>query len=116
MTSSNFRVGPAPPPPPAGTDTPAAPGATGTAPRPKRCVVPSLKGRTYLGARKLIRRAGCSVGTVYRPGLRTARAEQARGRVLRVTLQYPKPRSIRKLNSRLMLRLSYVTPPRRSSR
>jgi hypothetical protein len=117
VTSGNFTVGPAPPPPPAtGTNSsPTAPGATGTTPRRTRCVVPTLKGRTYLGARTLIRRAGCSVGTVYRPGPRTARAERARGRVLRVVLQYPKPRSVRRLNSRLMLRLAYVAP-RRSSR
>ncbi len=118
-TSSSFTVGPAPPPPapPAGTNQPpSASGVPGTVPRPKRCVVPALKGRTYLGARKLIRRAGCSVGTVYRPSLATARGERSRGRVLRVVLQYPKPRSVRKLNSRLLLRLAYVNPPRRSTR
>ncbi|HEV2776591.1 MAG TPA: hypothetical protein VGV90_13430, partial [Solirubrobacteraceae bacterium] len=87
----------------------------GTAPRRTRCVVPTLKGRTYLGARRLIRRAGCSVGIVYRPDRRTKRIREAQGRVLRVASQYPRPRSVRRLNFRVMVRLAYVTP-RRSSR
>ena len=117
-SATSFSVGPAPPPPPAPAGTnasPVAPGATGTAPRRTRCVVPTLKGRTYLGARKLIRRAGCSVGIVYRPDRRTKRIREAQGKVLRVVSQYPRPRSVRRLNFRLMVRLAYVTP-RRSSR
>ena len=122
-SATSFSVGPAPPPPPpapAGTGTgtnasPVAPGAAGTAPRRTRCVVPTLKGRTYLGARRLVRRAGCSVGIVYRPDRRTKRIREAQGKVLRVVSQYPRPHSVRRLNFRLMLRLAYVTP-RRSSR
>jgi len=117
-SSSGFTVGAAPPPPPpapAGTSAPATPGATGATAK-KRCVVPTLKGRTYFGARLLIRRAGCSVGSVFRPDLRTSRRERARGRVLRVTKQYPKPRSIRAKGGRVTLRLAYVTPKRSSSR
>jgi hypothetical protein len=116
-TATSFGVGPAPPPPPprAGTTPPPAPGATGTTPRRTRCVVPTLKGRTYLGARTLIRRAGCSVGIVYRPDRRTKRIREAQGKVLRVVSQYPRPRSVRRLNFRLMVRLAYVTP-RRSNR
>ena len=116
QSSTSFSVGPAPPPPPAGTNPPApGPGATGTAPPAKRCVVPTLKGRTYLGARKLIRRAGCNVGTVFRPDLRTSRTARARGRVLRVVSQSPKARSLRKAGARVTLRLAYVKPARRSS-
>lgn len=92
-----------------------AAGVTNTTPAKTRCVVPTLKGRTYRGARLLIRRAGCSVGSVFRPDLRTGRVARARGRVLRVVLQYPKPRRVRKLGARVTLRLAYVTP-RRSSR
>ena len=118
-SATSFSVGPAPPPPapaPAGTNaSPVAPGAAGTAPRRTRCVVPTLKGRTYLGARTLLRRAGCSVGIVYRPDRRTKRIREAQGKVLRVISQYPRPRSVRRLNFRVMLRLAYVTP-RRSSR
>lgn len=113
-TATSFGVGPAPPP--AATTQPPRPGATGTAPRRTRCVVPTLKGRTYLGARKLIRRAGCSVGIVYRPDRRTKRIRVAQGKVLRVVSQYPRPRSVRRLNFRLMVRLAYVDPPRRSRR
>jgi len=104
QVSTNFSVAPAPPPPSvAGTPPP-----TGVAPLPTgttatRCVVPNLKGRTYLGARKRLRRAGCSTGTVYRP-TRTA----PKGMVLRVTWQLQKPGTVRKLNSRVMLRLSFV--------
>ena len=112
-TATSFGVGPAPPP--AATQQP-APGATGTTPRRTRCVVPTLKGRTYLGARKLIRRAGCSVGIVYRPDRRTKRIREAQGKVLRVVSQYPRPRSVRRLNFRLMVRLAYVDPPRRTRR
>lgn len=120
-SATSFTAGPAPPPPPtppapaATNASPVAPGASGTAPRRTRCVVPTLKGRTYLGARTLIRRAGCSVGIVYRPDRRTKRIREAQGKVLRVVSQYPRPRSVRRLNFRLMLRLAYVTP-RRSSR
>jgi beta-lactam-binding protein with PASTA domain len=78
-----------------------------TATTATRCVVPNVKGRTYLGARTRLRRAGCSVGTVYRP-TRTA----PKGMVLRVTWQLQKPGSVRKLNSRIMLRLSFVKRPR----
>ena len=117
-SSTGFSVGPAPPPPP-----PGAPGTTppvvdglppqsGSTPAKTRCVVPTLKGRTYFGARLRLRRAGCTVGSVFRPDLRTARRERARGRVLRVVLQYPKPRSVRKLGARVTLRLRYVNPPR----
>lgn len=117
-SSTGFSVGPAPPPPP-----PAPPGTTppmvdglppqlGTDPPKTRCVVPTLKGRTYFGARLRIRRAGCSVGSVFRPDLRTSRRERARGRVLRVVLQYPKPLTVRKLGARVTLRLRYVKPPR----
>ncbi|MDP1849763.1 MAG: hypothetical protein Q8K79_18395 [Solirubrobacteraceae bacterium] len=115
-TATSFGVGPAPPPPPAGTTQQPGPGATGATPRRTRCVVPTLKGRTYLGARKLVRRAGCSVGIVYRPDRRTKRIREAQGKVLRVVSQYPRPRSVRRLNFRLMLRLAYVNPPRRSRR
>ena len=117
QVSASFSVAPAPPPPAATTQLtppltqPTAPGATGTA-APKRCVVPKLKGRTYLGARKLIRRAGCSVGTVYRPDRRTKRIQAARGRVLRVVSQFPRPGTVRQAKARLMLRLAYVTPRR----
>ena len=116
MSAVSFSVGPAPPPPPATTTPGGSPGATSTTPRRTRCVVPKLKGRTYLGARKLIRRAGCSVGIVYRPDRRTKRIREAQGKVLRVVSQYPPPRSVRRLNFRLMIRLAYVNPPRRSSR
>ena len=111
-SSAGFSVGPAPPPPPAGTN-PTGPGVTGTAPRAKRCVVPTLKGRTYLGARKLIRRAGCNVGSVFRPDLATSRRLRAQGRVLRVVRQYPRPRSVRKAGARVTLRLAYVKRTRR---
>ncbi len=103
QVSTNFSVAPAPPvPPPSVAGTPPA-GVAPTHRAAKRCVVPNLKGRTYRGARKLLRRAGCSVGTVYRP-TRTA----PRGMVLRVTWQLQKPRSVRKVNSRVMLRLGFV--------
>jgi hypothetical protein len=123
-SAATFTAGPAPPPPPppvspGATSSPTAPGATGTTgttPAARtRCVVPTLKGRTYRGARLLIRRAGCNVGSVFRPDLRSGRAARARGRVLRVVLQYPKPRSVRRLGARVTLRLAYVAP-RRSSR
>jgi hypothetical protein len=117
-SSTGFTVGaapPPPPPPPPGTTTPATPGATGTATAKQRCVVPTLKGRTYFGARLLIRRAGCSVGSVFRPDLRTSRRERARGKVLRVSTQYPKPRTVRATGARVTLRLAYVTPKRRSA-
>lgn len=111
-SSTSFSAGPAPPPPPAGTNPSAAgPGTTGTA---KRCIVPTLKGRTYLGARTLIRRAGCNVGTVYRPGVATSRRLRAQGRVLRVVSQSPTPRSLRKAGSRVMLRLAYVKRTKRA--
>jgi hypothetical protein len=116
VSSGNFTVGPAPPPPPqppAGTTTP--PGATQATPVRTRCVVPTLKGRTYLGARLLIRRAGCSVGSVFRPDLRTSRRERARGRVLRVVTQYPRPRTARAKGARVTLRLAYVTPKAKRS-
>jgi hypothetical protein len=108
QVSTNFSVLPAPippPPPPAGTTPPV--GVAPTATTATRCVVPNVKGRTYLGARTRLRRAGCSVGTVYRP-TRTA----PKGMVLRVTWQLQKPGSVRKLNSRIMLRLSFVKRPR----
>ena len=103
QVSTNFSVAPAPPPPSVAGTPPAgvAPLPTGTT--ATRCVVPNLKGRTYLGARKRLRRAGCSTGTVYRP-TRTA----PKGMVLRVTWQLQKPGSVRKLNSRVTLRLSFV--------
>ncbi|MEA2193691.1 MAG: hypothetical protein QOG42_125 [Solirubrobacteraceae bacterium] len=113
-SSTSFTAGvapPAPPPPPPATNSPTGPGATGTAPALKRCVVPTLKGRSYFGARLLIRRAGCSVGSVFRPDLRTSRAARARGRVLRVVVQSPKARSVRKAGARVTLRLAYVKPP-----
>jgi hypothetical protein len=116
QSSSSFNVGAAPPPPPPAPGaanppaSPGSPGVTGTVPALKRCVVPTLKGRSYFGARLLIRRAGCSVGSVFRPDLRTSRAARARGRVLRVVLQSPKPHSVRKLGARVTLRLAYVTP------
>jgi hypothetical protein len=114
VTSTGFTVGPAPPPPPpSAVNPPAAPGAAGTTAAKKHCVVPTLKGRTYVGARLLIRRAGCSVGSVFRPDLRTSRRERARGRVLRVTSQYPRPRTVRTTGARVTLRLAYVTPKRR---
>lgn len=119
-SSTGFTVGAAPPPPPpvpapaAGTNPSPAPGATGAAPGKKRCVVPTLRGRTYFGARLLIRRAGCSVGSVFRPDLRTSRRERARGKVLRVVRQYPRPRTARTKGARVTLRLAYVT--KRSSR
>ena len=118
QTTKSFAVGPAPqppPPPPPAATAPAAPGTTGLTPAKRRCVVPTLKGRTYLGARTLIRRAGCTVGTVFRPDLRTSRIARARGRVLRVVSQSPKPRTARALNARVTLRLAYVTPKRSSS-
>lgn len=123
-SATSFTAGPAPPPPPPPA-SPASPGATGsptatgtpgsTTSARTRCVVPTLKGRTYRGARLLIRRAGCNVGSVFRPDLRSARVARSRGRVLRVVVQYPKPRSVRRLGARVTLRLAYVTP-RRSSR
>jgi len=117
VSSGNFTAAPAPPPPPAATSpgAPAAPGATAVTPARKRCVVPTLKGRTYFGARLLIRRAGCTVGSVFRPDLRTSRRERARGRVLRVVSQSPRPRSLRAKGARVTLRLAYVTPKRSSS-
>ena len=104
QVATNFSV--APPPPVAPPAVAGTPPPAGVAPAPhavRRCVVPNVKRRTYGGARKLLRRAGCSVGTVYRP-TRTA----PRGMVLRVTWQLQKPRSVRKLNSRVMLRLGFV--------
>lgn len=104
QVSTNFSVAPAPPvlpPPLTGTPLPAGVAPTGTT--ATRCVVPNLKGRTYLGARKRLRRAGCSTGTVYRP-TRPA----PKGMVLRVTWQLQKPGAVRKLNSRVTLRLSFV--------
>lgn len=106
--STSFVAGPAPPPPPPGSTNPSGPGATGTAPAAERCIVPKLKGRTYLGARTRLRRAGCNVGTVFRPGRATSRRLRAQGRVLRVVTQYPKPRSVKKAGFRVMLRLAYV--------
>ena len=116
-TSKTFAVGAAPPAPPPSasppaTQSPTAPGTT-TTPARTRCVVPTLKGRTYFGARLLLRRAGCSVGSVFRPDLQTSRRLRAQGRVLRVTTQYPKPRSVRKLGARVTLRLAYVKRARR---
>jgi len=106
-----------PPPPPAderpATDQPTPPADAGVAPAAARCVVPALKGRTLLGARKLIRRAGCSVGTVVRPGLRTTRRARAQGRLLRVVSQTPAPRSVVKAKARVRMRLAYVTPRHR---
>ena len=119
-SSAGFTVGAPPPPPPpppappAGSNPPATPGATGPT-AGKRCVVPTLKGRTYFGARLLIRRAGCTVGSVFRPDLRTSRRERARGRVLRVVSQSHRPRSLRAKGARVTLRLAYVTPKRSSS-
>lgn len=98
---------------PPATDQPGPPAETGIAPAAARCVVPALKGRTLVGARKLIRRAGCSIGTVARPGLRTSRRAWAQGRILRVVSQTPAPRSVVKANARVRLRLAYVTPRRR---
>jgi hypothetical protein len=114
QTSMSFAVGPAPPPAATPAPAPGAPGTPGAtvAPAKKRCVVPTLKGRTYFGARLLIRRAGCSVGSVFRPDLRTSRRERARGRVLRVVTQYPKPHAIRVRGGRVTLRLGYVRPKR----
>lgn len=121
QASTSFTVGAAPSPPPAGTTTSPLPATslppsivTGTEPRPARCIVPTLKGRTYLGARTRIRRAGCSVGTVFRPDLRARRVARAQGKVLRVVSQSPKGRSIRRAGFRVMLRLQYVAPPRTS--
>lgn len=111
QSSTSFNVGAAPPPP--ATPAPAVPGTSGTPQAKKRCVVPTLKGRTYGGARTLIRRAGCSVGTVFRPSLRTSRAARARGRVLRVVSQSPRPRSVRKAGARVTLRLALVRRSRR---
>ena len=107
QVSTNFSVAPAPIPPPPVAGTPPSAGVAPTGTTARRCVVPNVKGRTYLGARKWLRRAGCSVGTVYRP-TRTA----PKGKVLRVTWQLQKPKSVRKLNSRIMLRLSFVKRPR----
>ena len=107
QVATNFTVAPAPPnPPPPVTGTPPA-GVAPTGTTATRCIVPNVRKRTYLGARKRLRRAGCSVGTVYRP-TRTA----PKGMVLRVTWQLQKPGSVRKLNSRVMLRLSFVKRPR----
>jgi len=107
QVATNFSVAPAPPnpPPPVAGTPPAGVAPTGTT--ATRCVVPNVKKRTYLGARTWLRRAGCSVGTVYRP-TRTA----PKGMVLRVTWQLQKPGSVRKLNSRVTLRLSFVKRPR----
>jgi len=113
VSSGNFTAAPAPPPPAA--TSPGAPGATAVTPPKKRCVVPTLKGRTYFGARLLIRRAGCTVGSIFRPDLRTSRRERARGRVMRVVSQSPRPRSLRANGARVTLRLAYVTPKRSSS-
>jgi hypothetical protein len=108
QVSTNFSVAPAPPPPPppvGATSPPAGVAPTGTT--ATRCIVPNVKKRTYLGARTWLRRAGCSVGTVYRP----TRAAP-KGMVLRVTWQLQKPGSVRKLHSRVTLRLSFVKRPR----
>jgi hypothetical protein len=109
QVSTNFSVAPAPPiAPPSVVGTPQPPAAMKPPVRiPAHCVVPNLKGRTYLGARTRLRRAGCSTGTVYRP-TRTA----PKGMVLRVTWQLQTPGSVRKLNSRVTLRLSFVKRPR----
>ena len=104
QVSTNFSVGPAP----SVAGTPPAASTAPTATAARRCVVPNVKRRTYLGARKWLRRAGCSVGTVYRP-TRVA----PKGMVLRVTWQLQKPGSIRTYNSRVMLRLGFVKRSRR---
>lgn len=103
QVSTNFGVGPAPPPLPSGGGMAPPTGVAPTGKAATRCVVPNLKGRTYLGARKVLKRAGCSVGTVYRP-TRSA----PKGMVLRVVWQLPKARSVRKVNSRVTLRLGFV--------
>lgn len=104
QVSTNVSVGPAPPTPlpsVGGMAPPAGVAPTGKA--ATRCVVPNLRGRTYLGARTVLKRAGCSVGTVYRP-TRSA----PKGMVLRVVWQLPQARSVRKVNSRVTLRLGFV--------
>lgn len=102
QVSQSFSVAPAPPALPPVTSGSPGPGAL-TGPGPTRCRVPRLEGRTYLGARKLLRRAGCSVGTVYRPTHKTRK-----GYVLRVVGQYPKAKSLRRPRSRVLLRLGFV--------
>lgn len=48
---------------------------------PRRCRVPALKGRTLAGATKMLKAAGCKVGTVKRVGKgRTRVATQSPGR------------------------------------
>jgi PASTA domain len=65
---------PAPAPPPSPPPSAPPPGAPPVA----ACVVPSVKGRTVLAARRAIVRAGCAVGTV-----RAARSSRVRkGRVM----------------------------------
>jgi hypothetical protein len=111
----HFDPPPTPRPPadqPPAADQPSPSADTGVAPAAARCVVPALKGRTLVGARKLIRRAGCSIGAVVRPGLRASRRARAQGRILRVVSQTPAPRSVVHANARVRLRLAYVTPRR----
>jgi trypsin len=74
---------PPPPPPPPEPPAPPPPPPVEPAPQPQprvvRCVVPRLKGRTLLGARRALARVNCRLGTV----TRRYSARVASGRVVR---------------------------------
>lgn len=109
-SSNSFTVAPAPPPPaePAGGSTGGS--TEGTPAIAGRCVVPKLKSRTYTAARRLIARAGCRVGRVYRPSSRAkALALRRYGRIQRlVTSQSPRAGTRRAGNSQVTFRLRWV--------
>lgn len=106
QVSKTFGVAEADPP----SDTGAAPGSEPSgAPTPlagakTRCVVPRLRRHSYAYARKLIRRGGCRVGKVSRPSHRSER-RSGRPRRLVVICQRPRPKAVRKLNTRVNVRL-----------
>jgi trypsin/PASTA domain-containing protein len=72
---------PAEPPPPPAAPAPPPPAEPAPQPQPRvvRCVVPRLKGRTLLGARRTVARANCRLGRV----TRSYSATVALGRVMR---------------------------------
>jgi beta-lactam-binding protein with PASTA domain len=69
------------------------------APPQPRCVVPKMKGKTLLAAKRAIKRAHCSVGKV-------TRLYSARVRKGRVIAQKPRPGTKRAAGAKVMLTLS----------
>src|SRR5262249_51516062 len=70
-----------------------------TPPPPSRCVVPKVKGKTLLAAKRAIKRAHCSVGKV-------TRAYSARVTKGRVISQKPRPGRKLAAGSKVALRVS----------